>query len=161
MSFKIPPEFLPSKWCPNRPLMMRSDLPTLPSLPEAGQFLFWPPVLPTYLDHETGGVAPVEEVRAVLSWSQPIPAGSTTDPPRAKAERVRCLCENILRKGQKMPKGRRQTWEETPEGTRREGGDKGRNRGMRGGQRNWRCSMTKQAHPQSDSGPQRDHAGAE
>lgn len=109
MIFKIPPEFLPSKWWPNRPLMMQSDLPTLSPLPEAGQSLFWPPVLPTYPGHETGGVATVEQVRAVLSWSQPIPAGSATDPPCATAEPVRRVCGAPVKtywgKGRKCQRG--------------------------------------------------------
>lgn len=48
------------------PLMVQSDLRTSTSLPEAGQLLFDPPVLLVYAGHETAGVAPVEEVRAVL-----------------------------------------------------------------------------------------------
>lgn len=72
--------------------MMQSDLPTPTSLPEAGQLLFCPPVLPTHPGHEIAGLAPVEEVRAVLCWSQPIPAGSATDPPRAKVELISHVC---------------------------------------------------------------------
>lgn len=59
---------------------MQSDLPTLTSLPETGQILFWPPVLPTHPGRETAGVAPAEEVRAALCWSQPVLAGSTRGP---------------------------------------------------------------------------------
>jgi len=71
---------------------MQSDLSTLTSVPEAGPLLFCPPVLPTYPGHETTGVAPEEEVRAVPCWSQPIPVGSATDPPRAKAEPISHTC---------------------------------------------------------------------
>lgn len=85
---------------------------------------------------------------------------------RAHQPCVRHLCENLLRTGQKMPKVMRQTWEVTPEGTRREQGDKGTRRENKGmkvkqGQRSWRCSMTEQACLKRDCDPWRAHAGAE
>lgn len=108
MSFKIPPECLPSKWWPNRPLMMQSDLPTLPSLPEAGQscspHLSWS--WNWRGGHCGAGQGCPELVTADSSWLR---NGPTTCQSGARQTRVRCLCENILRKGQKMPKGGRQT----------------------------------------------------
>lgn len=67
--------------------------------------------------------------------------GSTTCQSRAHGSPVWQLCENTLRKGQKMPKGRKQRREGKTEGTMREQEDKERS------------SMTKQAHPFRDCGP--------
>lgn len=127
--------------------MMQSDLPNPTSLSEAGQLMSWPPVLPTPPGHETA-LLWRREVRAVLCWPQPIPAGSAVDSPRAKAKPTRhvcCLCENVLRTRQKMLNGRRQTWEGTPERTGREC-HKEINKGMRGpqGKRSWSGHNTKE-----------------
>lgn len=117
MSFKIPPGFLPDKWCANRP----SDDATWPAYSNISTWSWTVTVLPSCALHSSwpwncrggpcgGGQDCPVLVTADSSW---LCKGPTTCESGTHRPRVRHLCENILRKGQKIPKEKRQTWEGT------------------------------------------------
>lgn len=125
MSFKIPPGFLPDKWYPSRPF----DDAIWPACSYISTWNWADIVLASCAPYSSwswncrggpcrrGQGCPVL-VTADSGWLYPWTHHALKWSP---SEHVQCLCENILRKGQKMPKGRRQTWEGTPQ---RQGGNK-------------------------------------
>lgn len=126
MSFKIPPGFLPDKWCANR----SSDDAIWPAYSNISTCSWAVTVLPSCAPHSSwpwncrGGPCGGGQECPVLvtAGSRQLCKGPTTCESGAHLPCVRHLCENILRKEQKIPKVKRQTWEQMQ---KQLGGNKG------------------------------------